>query len=127
MKRWDLFSFIAIFITAALYGGFELLRPSQEVVLGEISRGVFNQKSDAPQKSLEERIHEARERSQNVKGLYMTAAVANDQGQAAIFLREKILRLTDETELNGVVIDVKETEGREITENLYPLIQVFGN
>src|SRR3989344_159536 len=123
MKRWYLYSIIAIFITAALYGGFEILRPSREVVLGRISRGILDRGEDISQKTLAERIREARERSQNVKGLYMAAAVANDQGQAAIFLREKILRLTDETELNGVVIDVKETEGREITENLYPLIQ----
>ncbi len=123
MKRRYSYSIIAIFITAALYGGFEFIRPSQEIILGGVSEAISRPASGINQKSLEERIREAKERSLNVKGVYMTAAVANDQGQAAIFLRENILKLIDETELNGIVIDVKETEGREITKNLNPLIQ----
>lgn len=77
-----------------------------------------------PAKTLEERIAEATARSANAKGVYMTAAVANDRGRAATRIRENITRLLDETELNAVVIDVKETSGGLITtDTLRELIQ----
>src|SRR3989344_1043810 len=77
-----------------------------------------------PAKTLEERIAEARARSANAKGVYMTSAVANDRGRAATKLREDILRLLDETELNAVVIDIKETsDGLIITETLRELVR----
>ena len=72
---------------------------------------------------LAERIARAEVLSQNIKGLYMTSTVANDRGRAATKLREGILRLLDTTELNAVVIDVKETEGGLIvTDSLRALI-----
>lgn len=58
-----------------------------------------------------ERIREAERRSRNVRGVYMTSEVANDRGQAATKLRNDIIELMDATELNAVVIDVKETRG----------------
>ena len=61
--------------------------------------------------SVAERVRNAEERSQNAKGVYMTSTVAGDRGRAASKLREDILKLLDETELDAVVIDVKETEG----------------
>lgn len=59
----------------------------------------------------EERIREAQHRSENVKGVYMTSVVANDAGRSAVKLRDGILALVHETEVNAVVIDVKEAAG----------------
>ena len=73
-------------------------------------------------KTLEERIKEARERAEHAKGVYMTAVVANDNGRAATKLRNDILRLIDTTELNAVVIDIKETDGTFLPESLKSFI-----
>lgn len=80
--------------------------------------------STPPAKTLEERIAEAAAHSANAKGVYMTSAVANDRGRAATRIREDIVRLLDETELNAVVIDVKETnDGLIITDTLRELVR----
>ncbi|TSC76090.1 MAG: hypothetical protein G01um101433_820 [Parcubacteria group bacterium Gr01-1014_33] len=77
----------------------------------------------APEKTPEERIAEAKERSSHIKGLYMTADVANDQGAGATRLRDKIIQLAETTEINGIVIDVKEVCGPDYSpENLKKLI-----
>ena len=65
------------------------------------------------EKSVEERTKEAEVRSLNIKGLYMTAGVASDGGRAATRLRENIISLAQTTEINGIVIDVKEVCGPE--------------
>lgn len=70
------------------------------------------------EKTAEERVAEAKQRSENRKGVYMTYDVAADRGAAANRLRNNILKLMDETEINAVVIDVKETKGTMISENL---------
>lgn len=80
-------------------------------------RLFFGEPNAIPQKTLEERIAEARERSQNRKGVYMTSTVANDLGAAGTRLRNNILDLIRATELNAIVIDVKEASGLEIGEN----------
>lgn len=67
-------------------------------------------------KSKEKLIAEALERSKVVKALYMTADVANDQGLAGTRLRNHIIRLADTTEINGIVIDVKEVCGPDYNE-----------
>ncbi len=64
-------------------------------------------------KTKEERIAEAVEKSKNIKGLYMTADVANDQGAAGTRLRRNLISLAEKTEINGLVIDVKEVCGPE--------------
>lgn len=110
----------SLIILAAGYGAFEFLRPAEVVVIGGSPEAGSEVKS---QKTVEERVAEAKARSQNVKGLYMTAAVANDRGRPATHLRNEILRLADETEINAVVIDVKETQGSEITSNLKPFLE----
>lgn len=74
------------------------------------------------EKTLEERIAEAYERSQNRKGVYMTAAVANDRGAAGTRLRNSVLQLIRDTELNAAVIDVKEAPGMQTSKNLAPLV-----
>lgn len=74
------------------------------------------------QKHIEDLIREAHERSQNVKGVYMTATVTNDTGRAATKLRNDIIALLETTELNGVVIDIKETNGVFLPESLKDFI-----
>ena len=69
--------------------------------------------SPVPEKTIEERIQEAREKSSDIKGVYMTAGVANDAGAGATRLRNEIIRIADTTEINGIVIDVKEVCGPE--------------
>ena len=118
MKRKILAAFGVGVVLA--YGGFEYLRAPDEIsVRGLLSSTIS---SGAGEKTLEERIADAKERSKNIKGLYMTAAVANDQGRAATYIREQLFKLAETTELNGFVIDVKETEGAEITQNLKPFL-----
>ncbi len=112
---------LALAISAAALGGilaFDYLRPGKLIV--KIPGGV--NAADARQ-ALAARIAQARERSAGVKGLYMTSSVANDRGQSATALKNKILELLETTELNGLVIDVKETEGGAIiTETLDELV-----
>lgn len=112
----------SIIVLAAGYGTFEFLRPAEVVVIGEANQVADKTK---PQKTVEERTAEAKFRSQNIRGLYVTAAVANDQGRPATHLRNEILRLADTTEINAVVIDVKETSGPEMTSNLKPFLDVL--
>ncbi|MBI3630809.1 MAG: hypothetical protein HY221_00520 [Candidatus Sungbacteria bacterium] len=68
------------------------------------------------QKTKEELIAEARERSSRINALYMTADVANDPGMGAAALREKIIGLAQASEINGIVIDVKEVCGPDYNE-----------
>mgnify|MGYP001583539086 CR=1 FL=1 len=81
-------------------------------------RRVVEVKDEKTGPSAEELVQMARERSSRVKGVYMTALVASDRGRAATKLRNNIVRLLDTTELNGVVIDVKETDGVFLPESL---------
>ena len=77
----------------------------------------------APKKTTAELIAEAHARSQNVKALYMTADVANDQGAGATRLRDHLIALADTTEINALVIDVKEVCGPEYdADNLKKLL-----
>lgn len=71
-----------------------------------------------PKPTPEELLKDALLRSQSIKGVYMTAVVANDPGRAATKLRNDILHLADTTELNAVVVDVKETDGTFLPESL---------
>src|SRR3989344_63847 len=54
----------------------------------------------------------------DIRGVYMTANTAQGKGLAAKTKRDTILRLLDETELNALVIDVKESGGAQVTEEL---------
>lgn len=66
---------------------------------------------EAQEKSPEELYQDALKRSSEIKGLYVTADVANDQGAGAARLRNRIIGLAKTTEINGMVIDVKEVCG----------------
>ena len=67
-----------------------------------------------PQKTREELIAEALEKSSKIKALYMTADVANNAGAARI--RAHIVELAKKTEINGIVIDAKEACGPDYNE-----------
>ncbi len=68
------------------------------------------------EKTVEERVAEALGRSSNIKGLYMTADVASDPGAGATRIRNELIRLAEATEVNGLVIDVKEVCGPDYNE-----------
>lgn len=108
-------------IVLALAGflSFEGLRPGTTVRLLH----TFASSEASKEKSPEEKIREAHERADRVKGLYMTAAVANDPGRPATNLRNSLVALLDTTEANALVIDVKEVNGPEITPRLKPFIE----
>ena len=55
-----------------------------------------------PKKTAAELVAEARSRSQNIKALYMTADVANDQRKSATRLRNHLIALADTTEINAI-------------------------
>ena len=104
----------ALAIFAAAIAGllvFDYLRPGEWTVVGD---GFI---SERDREKLEARIRKAEERSQHAKGVYVTSTVAQDRGRVASKLRADILRLLEETELNAVVIDIKETEGGLIITN----------
>ena len=67
-------------------------------------------------KSIEGRIQEARERSSKVKGLYVTADVARGGSASGHELRAHLVALAKTTEINGLVIDVKEVCGPDYHE-----------
>ena len=110
-------------VAVVTYGGFEYFRPAPEVIVYGLTGGI--EERIQPQKTVQDRIAAAYQSSQNVKGVYMPAAVANDQGKPATFLRDQIVDLLETTELNGVVIDVKETGGAEMTPHLKPFIEIL--
>src|SRR3989344_5270997 len=77
------------------------------------------------QKTTEERIAEAQERSSNVRGVYLAGGVAVDQGRGSTKIRDKVKELIRTTELNGVVIDVKEVDGLFLGENMKKTVKDF--
>jgi len=107
----------------ALVFGWNFIVPTEEIVVYPSSR-ASGKNALNEEKTPEERIKEAEERASVIKGLYMTADVANDQGAGATRLRKEIIRLAEETEINGIVIDVKEVCGPDYNEkNLKKLLE----
>jgi len=104
----------------------ELTEPSQP---GEISMAIQRIVSSA-KKFIDEKkkfleTEKARKRSENVKGLYMNEFVANSKSIGATKIREDIKKLLFETELNAIVIDVKEAYGPNLPSSLKKLIGEF--
>ncbi len=102
--------------------------------LAEKAREIIEQSEEViteTQKFIEEEkeklvlIALAKEKSRQVKGLYINEFVANSQSPAAFNARQTIKDLLDETELNGVVIDVKEAYGLNLPDSLKELINEF--
>lgn len=108
MRRVHFFATAAVGITAALFGFGYVIHPPAEF---STVIGALETEREKPQKTPEERIREAEEKSQQIKALYMTADVANDPGAGATRLRNEIIATAEETEINGIVIDVKEVCG----------------
>lgn len=116
--RW----LVGVVAVALLAGGLVVFIDYLEPGVLTINTGIGSRRRQAA--LLAQRIQAAEERSRQVRGLYMTSVIASDRGQAATRIRENVLSLLDETELNGLVIDVKETEGGLIiTEALRELIR----
>ena len=67
-------------------------------------------------------ISQASEKSSQVKGIYLNEFVANSQTPFAKASRENIKKMLQETELNGVVIDIKENTGPYLPNSLKTFI-----
>ncbi|MCK4453730.1 hypothetical protein KAU51_00015 [Candidatus Parcubacteria bacterium] len=65
---------------------------------------------------------EALKKSSNVKGIYLTQYTGGSSSSWAKDKRKEIKKLLRETELNGVVIDVKEVKGQTFTDSLKKFI-----
>ncbi|MBI2042350.1 MAG: hypothetical protein HYT21_01165 [Candidatus Nealsonbacteria bacterium] len=59
-----------------------------------------------------------RERSKHVKGIYMNEHAANSKSANGAAIREEIAALLSQTELNAVVIDIKEADGAYLPSSL---------
>jgi hypothetical protein len=120
MMKSILFSLgVAGVILGGLVFAFTHLHLGREFSAGSVAvSGSSTPMSAAPdlRKTMEERIKEARERSAHIKGIYMTAEVASDGGAAATRIRNGLIHLAETTEINAIVIDVKEVCGPEYDE-----------
>jgi hypothetical protein len=76
-----------------------------------------------PGPTLEERVKASYERSKRIKGAYMTSLVASSVRGAGKLKRDNIVKLTEDTELNAIVIDVKEVNGGELNDNLVQFVK----
>lgn len=76
--------------------------------------GIF--RDAKKEKTPEELLAEALEKSSQIKGLYMTADVASGAGPGPEKLRNYLIGLATSTEINGLVIDVKEVCGPDYDE-----------
>src|SRR4030042_1546997 len=61
--------------------------------------------------------------SSQVKGIYLNEFIADSQTPFAKASRENIKKMLDETELNGVVIDIKENTGPNLPSSLKIFIE----
>ncbi|MFH1820342.1 MAG: putative glycoside hydrolase [Candidatus Nealsonbacteria bacterium] len=68
---------------------------------------------------------QALEKSKNVKGVYMTENIANSQSGAGRQVRKNIEDLIENSEVNAVVIDVKEAYGPNLTKYLKSLVKEY--
>ncbi|HJN62379.1 MAG TPA: putative glycoside hydrolase, partial [Candidatus Parcubacteria bacterium] len=71
---------------------------------------------------IEEAVKEAQNRSNDIKSLYMTEFVASSEDFTARQIRENITNILEKSELNGLVIDVKETSGLSLPFSLKTFI-----
>lgn len=116
--------FLLGFATAFLMGGAILGSGFYIFQHLEIKKGIsFNRmpevmvkKEVGRKKSPEELLAEAIEKSSNIKGLYMTADVASGAGLGPEKIRNYLIWLATSTEINGLVIDVKEVCGPDFDE-----------
>ncbi len=119
MQRF-LLGFAAAFAVGGISAGLLLMIPKlvdepagkfTDFLVAQIKRAREEKK-----KSPEEMLAEALEKSKEIRGLYMTADVASDTGAGATRLRNHLVYLAETTEINGLVIDVKEVCGPDYNE-----------
>lgn len=87
----------------------------------EKSRDFFNLVQEVNDKDFQKR-QKALEKSSNIKGIYLTQYTGGSSSSWAKNKRKEIKQLLRETELNGVVIDVKEVTGQTFTDSLKEFI-----
>jgi len=68
------------------------------------------------------KIKNPSENGKGVKGLYMNEFVANSRSYLAVNVRNEVRNLLDDTEINAVVIDVKEAHGPNLQYSLKTFI-----
>ena len=112
MRIISLMGVVVAVLLGALFGGASFLYPARVV---EVTSGLSEKAK--PQKTEKELIAEALDKSARVRGLYMTADVAWDKSAGARRLRDNLVRLVDQTEINALVMDVKEACGEDYDEN----------
>ncbi len=112
--------FLIAFVAAGIISGIILFSVKlAEENYADVSSSAGEQVkhiSKKPPKTKEELIAEALEKSKDIRGLYMTGDVAFDQGVGATRRRNQIIKIAEETEINGIVIDVKEVCGPDYNE-----------
>lgn len=108
----------------------ELIIRTQEAIievqkLASKIQEFIEEKEKERMAEIEKALEEAKRKSNNIKGVYMTEFIANSQSPAVIEIREDIKRLLDETEIDAIVIDVKEAYGPNLPYSLKKLIDEF--
>jgi len=73
----------------------------------------------------EKRIQKIKEKSESLKGVYITSYIANSKSAYAKKLRNDIFKFIEEGKINSVVIDVKEAQGPMLPTQLKDLISEF--
>jgi len=112
---------VSFFLLAATIGGIFIFK-SWQTTLYYSGEEINNEQENSSDFSVEkEKVFV--ENGQGVKGIYMNGFLANSQNQEAIATREEILSLLKETELNAVVIDIKESYGIYLPASLKEYIK----
>ncbi len=113
------------------------MRRETEILKEKLAQVLIGQKDEQKENDLAKVINEYNkeyhlrnnilQKSENIKGVYITKYVANanPKDSAAKGILDSIKKIIDETEINGVVIDVKDEYGFELSENLKKLIDEF--
>ncbi|MBI2625011.1 MAG: hypothetical protein HYW70_01610 [Candidatus Nealsonbacteria bacterium] len=103
--------------TSYIFFDKEELASKNKEFLFALDRYILRQREE------KSRLTEAR--SENAKGIYITNSIATSNSFYAIWLRKEIENLLKETELNSVVIDVKEMAGPNLTPLLKGLVNGY--
>ena len=96
--------------------GEELISQS-EILIGQIKDFIEKEREKL------EQVEAAERRARNAKGIYMTGFVANSLSGPGNSFRQNLVNLIQETELNSIVIDVKEVHGPYMPASLKNFIE----
>lgn len=117
MSRFTVGVILGVLMVAGLAGGAYFYFARSEASGDETLFSLSEILGVGPrEKTPEELEEEALEKSKNIKGLYMTADVASYADAGATRIREHLIHLAETTEINGLVIDVKEVCGADYDE-----------